>query len=149
MSEPDRLWYSIEARRARHERALDRAVEDLASTRLWTPLTAGLHGIRLRATAGAEGIPRDGHLADASLSRRTGYLVAVRVCHVEFFPAAIRADLGRQHGYHALGRFPEPPSLRDFWAALLAHELSHCRRGPHGEVRAMAWEARALRALEG
>ncbi|HVL64406.1 MAG TPA: hypothetical protein VM573_04455, partial [Actinomycetota bacterium] len=40
-----------------------------------------------------------------------------------------------------------PPTRRQFWAAILAHELAHCRPGQPGERFAYSWTGKAFDAL--
>ena len=127
------------------------AIEDLKTVGMWRELTGHLYRVELDSRRGVANVPEDGHLADAYF---TGIVEDGRggaVCDVMFFSSAIVADLARWRDYYSRGLLPDPaPSLREFYGALLAHELAHCRRGgwgKDGEDVAQAWERRALEAL--
>ncbi|HEX2236339.1 MAG TPA: hypothetical protein VHK89_08695, partial [Actinomycetota bacterium] len=135
-------------------RILARAVRDLHRLRLWAPLTRHLDAITLTARPGRANIPHDKHLADAFLGAvflrgRSG-----AGCDIRFYPAAIALDLRRQAAYHAdAGLSRAPPTARQFWVALLGHELAHClpprvRFRQRGERTAERWEKRVLEAAK-
>ena len=125
------------------------AVRDLKEIGLWSRLTAHLYRIELDSRSGSGNVPEDGHLADAYFTGIVDEAGGGVVCDVMFFPSAVVADLQRWREYYARGLMAqEPPTLRGFYGALVAHELAHCRRGPRGEAVARAWEERALDALE-
>ena len=124
------------------------AVSDLKAIDMWRDLTDHLYVIELDSRFGSANAPEDGHLADAYftgiIDKRGGGVV----CDIMFFPAAVTADLVRWRDYFARGLVAEaPPTVRAFYGSLLAHELAHCRRGPHGEKVATGWEERARGAL--
>jgi len=124
------------------------AVRDLKRVDLWPRLTDHLYEIELDSRAGTANVPPDGHLADAYFTGVVDERGAGPVCDVMFFPSAVAADLVRWRQYYAAGVMASPaPTERAFYAALVAHELAHCRRGARGEPVARAWEARALRAV--
>jgi hypothetical protein len=126
-----------------------RAVRDLKRLDLWGPLTDHLYVIEVGSRLGRDNIPRDGHLADAYITGVVEEKGAGALCDIMFFPTAITDDLARWRTYHANGYLDAPPpSLRQFWAALLAHELGHCMEGPRGEKVAERWERRALHRFE-
>lgn len=124
------------------------AIRDLKTVDLWSRLTEHLYRVELDSRAGVANVPEDGHLADAYFTGIVDEQGGGVVCDVMFFPEAIAEDLGRWRTYYAAGRVAEaPPRLREFYGALVAHELAHCRVGPRGEPVARAWERRALAAL--
>jgi hypothetical protein len=121
-------------------------VTDLEDLGLWSRLTGHLDSHPLRALTGRSRIPRDGHLADSlyrSLDSDGG-----RFCRVTFYPSAMREDLARQRYYYERGLVrAQPPTMREFWTMILAHELTHCRDQRRGERAALAAEARVLELL--
>jgi hypothetical protein len=124
------------------------AVADLKKVGLWKKLTGHLYVVKFGSRLGSENVPEDGHLADAYLTAQIDGDVAGGRCDVMFFTTAIKQDLTRWVTYHAQGLLTEePPSLRQFWASIMAHELAHCLRGANGEGVAQQWEERALKAL--
>ena len=127
---------------------VDRAIEDLQTLGFWRPLTRHLYYLRIGSRPGVESIPEDGHLADALFSARFDRRGSGLFCDIVIFVAAIDADRARWAAYYAAGRQRPPPSRRQFWAGVLAHELAHCRPGPHGERVAERWEERVLTALQ-
>jgi hypothetical protein len=130
-------------------RFVRRAVRDLKRLDLWAPLTDNLYVIEIGSRLGRDDVPRDGHLADAYITGLVEEEGAGALCDIMFFPTAITDDLARWRTYHANGYLDAPPpSLRQFWAALLAHELGHCMEGPRGERVAEEWERRALHRFE-
>lgn len=126
------------------------AVGDLKDVRLWRGLTRGLFVARIGVRTGRAGVPADGHLAEARISYWSDEDGAGRMCHVILYAQAVMEDLARQRAYAAEGRLEGPlPSLRELWAAVLAHELAHCLDGGTEEAAARAWERRALGRLIG
>ena len=126
-------------------RLVHRAVRDLKRLDLWGPLTRHLYVVELGSRLGRDDVPRDGHLADAYVTGLVEEKGAGALCDIMFFPTAVTDDLARWRTYHASGFIEEsPPSLRQFWAGLLAHELGHCMEGPRGERVAETWERRAI-----
>ena len=128
-------------------RAVDRAVEDLKRLGFWRRLTRQVESVIVSTRPGAGNVPEDGHLADAirnvTLGRPPGY-----TCDVMIFSHALERDVALQRVYYAQGRLPHPaPTLRQFWAVILAHELAHCTdRGASGEGYSTTWERRVLEA---
>ena len=125
------------------------AVWDLKELGYWPRLTRHVTEVRISTRAGRGSMPKDGHLADAilnvQLGKRPGY-----VCDVMIYSTALADDVGRQAGYYSAGtlRAP-PPTLREFWAVILAHELAHCsERGQRGEVYSTKWERKVLAAYD-
>jgi hypothetical protein len=130
-------------------RLVRQAVRDLKRLDLWGPLTDHLYVIKVGSRLGRDNVPRDGHLADAYITGLVEEEGAGALCDILFFPTAITDDLARWGTYHANGYLEAPPpTLRQFWAALLAHELGHCMEGPRGERVAERWERRALHRFE-
>lgn len=124
------------------------AIADLKAIGLWDDLTGHLYVLKIATRPGLEDIPADGHLADALLTAAVDEYGMGSACDIMFFPAAIARDLERWRGYFADGLVPDPPpTLRQYWASILAHELGHCLNWEGGEPFAERWEARALEAL--
>jgi hypothetical protein len=124
------------------------AIRDLRRVGLWRRLTDEHHAVRFGSRPGRDAIPEDGHLADAYLTAQIDGRRGGSLCDVMFFPAAIRDDLARWRTYHTRGLLADPaPTDREFWGAIMAHELAHCLDGGKGEPAAMRWERRALAAL--
>ena len=122
-----------------------RAMRDLKAVNLWLPLTKHLYKIKFQSRLGAASIPEDGHLADAFLTAGFGERAQGRLCDIMFFPNAISRDLDRWRYYYSQGALAEaPPTLRQLWAAVTAHELGHCFPGGPGEKVAQRWEHKAL-----
>lgn len=150
----------FETNKAEQKRFLH-AIKDLDRLGFWKRLTKGLFAIEMETHPGARsevGV----HLADAALNHTLAGGEAQVVCDIRFYPLAIRGelriwkrilDLGitprRWRDYNDNGSFDEiPPKLDDFWSAILAHELSHCLVGPHGERQAQKWEYKTIRRLK-
>lgn len=144
-----------------HEEGLFRkAVRDLARVGVWKSLTEGLHSVELETHPGARS-EAGVHLADAVLSHAIVENRPLVVCDIRFYPRAIRQELriwrrvrgvgvspSQWRDYNENGIFDEPqPTKRQFWASILAHELSHCLVGPHGERAAQDWEYKTMRRL--
>lgn len=130
------------------KRRVRRAIRDLKAVKLWYPLTRHLYKVKFQSRLGAVAIPEDGHLADAFLTAGFGDGVQGRLCDVMFFPNAIARDLDRWSLYYEQGAVADPPpTLRQLWAAVTAHELGHCFPGGPGEKVAQKWERRALAKL--
>ncbi|MDQ3941100.1 MAG: hypothetical protein M3238_07110, partial [Actinomycetota bacterium] len=127
---------------------LTTAIEDVKAIGFWDELTAHLYLVKIDSRRGRLNVPTDGHLADTYYTGVIDERGAGPLCDVMFFPTAVADDLVRWRDYFADGRIAEaPPSLGDFYASLLAHELAHCGTGPRGEPVARAWERRARAAL--
>ncbi|MFP5299296.1 MAG: hypothetical protein ACLGHL_09955, partial [Actinomycetota bacterium] len=144
---PRRLLVENEAF-GRSKGRVARAIADLKKVDLWKPLTRRLYAVKFGSRTGKVNIPDDGHLADAYLTARVDGDVGGAFCDIMFFPSAMIADLERWRTYYSQGLIAEaPPSARQFWASIMAHELAHCLKGKNGEPVAMAWEERALAAV--
>ena len=134
------LGLSVEDRRR-----VDRAVADLKELGFWKRLTRPVETVVVSTRPGASRAPRDGHLADAvrnvQLGRRPGY-----VCDVMIYSQALVDDVARQAVFYDQGRLSAPPpTLRQFWAVILAHEVAHCSdAGQRGESHSTRWERRVL-----
>ena len=133
-----------------------RAIADLKALGFWRRLTRHLYLVQISSRPGLENIPKNEHLADALLSAYVDERGAGPLCSIMFFPAAIERDLARQNLLHSRGLLQRPaPSVRHFYAALLAHELAHCLLGHESrrgiptqgpEPLARRWEDRVLEA---
>ena len=131
------------------EKRLRRVIRDLKAVGLWRPLTRHLYKVKFDSRLGAVSIPDDGHLADALLTAAFDPEAQGRLCDVMFFPNAIAQDLDRWRLYYQQGTtLHPPPTLRQMWAGVTAHELAHCFPGGPGEKFARKWERRALRRLQ-
>lgn len=129
---------------------VDRAIQDLRAIGMWRRLTGDLYAVRFATRPGREQVPDDGHLADAYLTAEIDGRTGGSLCDVMFFPTAMSDDLSRWRTYHSQGLLADPPPTdRQFWASIMAHELAHCLDGGRGEGVAMRWERRALRRLRG
>jgi hypothetical protein len=129
-------------------RRVRKAMRDLKAVNLWLPLTRHLYKVKFQSRLGVASIPDDGHLADAILTAGFGKRAQGRLCDVMFFPNAIARDLDRWHLYYGRGAVIDPPpTLRQLWAAVMAHELGHCFPGGPGEKVARKWERKALARL--
>jgi hypothetical protein len=130
------------------EKRVRRAMRDLKAVNLWLPLTKHLYKVKFQSRLGASAIPEDGHLADAFLTAGFGETAQGRLCDVMFFPNAIARELDRLRLYYSQGLLTNPPpTLRQLWGAVTAHELGHCFPGGPGEKVAQEWEGRALEKL--
>lgn len=142
------------------QRLFQATVRDLVRVGVWRKLTRGLHSVELETHPGARS-KAGVHLADAVLSHAVLEGKPLVVCDIRFYPRAIRQELrlfrrvkelglspDEWRDYNDNGVFDEPtPDKSDFWASILAHELSHCLVGPHGEQAAQAWEYKTMRRL--
>lgn len=127
---------------------LRRAIEDVKRIGFWNDLTRHLYLINIDSRLGTLNVPPDGHLADAYYTGTIDERGAGALCDIMFFPTAVTQDLSRWRLFYSQGRIAEPPpTLQDFYASLVAHELAHCRPGPRGEPVARSWERRARDAL--
>jgi hypothetical protein len=132
----------------RSKRRLQRAISDLKKVDLWYPLTKHLFKLKLASRLGVSNIPEDGHLADAVLTGAIEEDAQGRLCDLMFFPNAIAQDIDRWRLYYSQGALIDPPpTLRQFWGSILAHELGHCFPGSPGEKVAERWEREALERL--
>lgn len=128
---------------------VDQAVADLKELGFWPELTKHVVHVRIATRPGPERIPTDGHLADAlmnvQLEPRPGY-----VCEIMIFSDALANDVTSQLNYYFDGRLStRPPTLRQFWAVILAHEVAHCSpKGQKGEELSTEWEQRVLGAFD-
>lgn len=124
---------------------LARAKRDLEMLGFWSDLTQHLYVVKVASRLGRTYVPDDGHLADAFLTAQIDEGGQGGLCDIMFFPTAIADDLQRWSRYHEQGYIADPPPTpRQFWAALLAHELAHCLNHGSGETVAERWEARVL-----
>ncbi|MDQ3659857.1 MAG: hypothetical protein M3454_02100 [Actinomycetota bacterium] len=126
--------------------AMSAAVAEIKRLRLWRAMTSHLTRLHIRARPGRSAVPQDRHLAD-SLYRPTRDAEG-RFCRITFYPRAMRDDLARQRFYFSEGRLPaKPPTMGQFWVAILAHELAHCRDHMRTEKAALRVEHRVLERL--
>jgi hypothetical protein len=124
------------------------AIRDLRRIGLWSRLTDHLYIVKIGSRLGRGGVPADGHLADALLTAQVEEEGGGALCDIRFYPTAMADDLVRWAQYYAQRLLPEPPpTLRQFWGAILVHELAHCLGEGKGERVADRWEKRALRGL--
>ena len=127
---------------------VDKAVSDLKDLGFWRELTKHVVQVNVATRPGLERIPEDGHLADAimnvQLEPRAGY-----VCEIMIFSDALANDVTDQLGFYLDGRLSTPPpTLRQFWAVILAHEVGHCSpKGQKGEAHSTEWEQKVLAAF--
>lgn len=127
---------------------VDQAVADLKELGFWRDLTKHVVHVKIATRPGLERIPEDGHLADAiqnvQLDPRPGF-----VCDIVIFSEALANDVTDQMGFYLDGRIStQPPTLRQFWAVILAHEVGHCSpKGQKGEAHSTKWEQRVLSAF--
>lgn len=130
-------------------RRIARAVRDLRELGYWKELTAHVVRVAIAGRPGAGRVPRDGRLAQAVSTLHTTGRYPGSWCEIAIFPHALEEDIERQAVYYSQGRLAAPPpSLREFWAVILAHELAHCSpRGQKGEAYSTEWEARVLAAF--
>lgn len=126
--------------------AMSAAVAEIKRLHRWRRMTSHLTRLHIRARPGESAVPQDRHLAD-SLYRSTRRGEG-RVCRVTFYPRAMRDDLAKQRYYYSQDRLPvEPPTMDDFWVAILAHELTHCNDRMRTEKVALRVERRVLERL--
>ena len=124
------------------------AIADLKREGLWRPLTKHLYVVKVGSRLGRSNVPEDGHLADAYLTAQIDEGVGGSLCDIMFFTTAMADDLARWRTYNAQGLLDDPaPTRRQFWASILAHELSHCLDHGSDEEVAERWEAKALDAV--
>ncbi|MFN2390285.1 MAG: hypothetical protein ABR575_11880 [Actinomycetota bacterium] len=123
-----------------------RAVADLKALGFWDDLTDHLFVVQIGSRLGRTNVPEDGHLADACLTGLVDERGSGGFCDIMFFPTAMADDLARWDSYHERGLMPDPPpTWRQFWASILAHELAHClRHGKGGEPLSEEYEQRVL-----
>lgn len=127
---------------------VDQAVTDLKELGFWRDLTKHVVHVKIATRPGLERIPEDGHLADAiqnvQLDPRPGF-----VCDIVIFSEALTNDVTDQQGFYLDGRISTPPpTLRQFWAVIVAHEVGHCSpKGQKGEAHSTKWEQRVLAAF--
>lgn len=126
-----------------------RAVRDVKSTGYWKELTGHLYSVRIGVRPGDERIPEDGHLADAVRTLKLDGDLGGVYCQITFYSAAMSNDLVRVGQYFDQGLIATPPpSERQFYAAILGHELAHCLGEGKGEPVARTWEERILKAVK-
>ncbi len=123
-----------------------RAIRDLKKLGFWDDLTDHLFIIQVASRDGRTNIPEDGHLADAFLTGQVDERGSGGRCDIMFFTSAMADDLVRWERYYDQGLLPEPPpTWRQFWASILAHELAHClRHGTGGEPLSEEYERKVL-----
>ena len=126
---------------------VNQAVADLKAIGLWDDLTNHLYVVNIQSRPGTSNIPDDRHLADAFLTAQIDEQGSGGLCSIMFFPAAVRGEYAELLAYAADHPTYEAPSLRDFWASILGHELGHCFKGQPGEDVARRWEHRVLEEL--
>lgn len=132
----------------KHRSRISRAIADLKVVGMWKRLTRELFVVELSARPGRAFVPEDAHLADAYRTLDIRGEHAGVLCDITFYPRAMLDDLERWRSYFERGLMAEPPpTARQLWAAILAHELSHCLKRDNDEDSAQAWERRALRAV--
>jgi len=126
--------------------AMNAAVTEIKRLHRWRAMTSHLTRLNIRARPGKSAVPQDRHLAD-SLYRPTRR-VEGRFCRVTFYPRAMRDDLAKQRYYYSQDRLPvAPPTMDEFWVAILAHELAHCNDQMRTEKVALRVEHRVLELL--
>jgi len=126
--------------------AMNAAVAEIKRLHRWRAMTSHLTRLNIRARPGKSAVPQDRHLAD-SLYRPTRR-VEGRFCRVTFYPRAMRDDLAKQRYYYSQNKLPaEPPTMDEFWVAILAHELTHCNDQMRTEKVALRVEHRVLELL--
>jgi hypothetical protein len=129
------------------QQRVNQAVADLKAIGLWDDLTSHLYVVNIQSRPGTSNIPDDRHLADAFLTAQIDEQGSGGLCSIMFFPAAVRGEYAELLAYAADHSTYEAPSLRDFWASILGHELGHCFKGQPGEDVARRWEDRVLEEL--
>lgn len=115
----------------------------------WDDLTEHLDFVVVRTRPRESRIPEDGHLADSLYTVDIGPGPDGLVCDVLIFSEALENDVALQASYYEQGSLDAPPpSLRQFWAVIVGHELAHCTdKGQEGEKRPTRWERRILEAM--
>lgn len=132
----------------RSHRRVARAIRDLKTAGMWKKLISErLYVLEIQSREGVARVPDDKHLADATLQGYIDDEGSGGRCYILFYPVAIERDLAVQQRGFELGFWDEPPSVRQFWAAVLGHELGHCLDWDGGEPVAEKWEAQTLEAL--
>lgn len=128
---------------------VQRAIRTLEELGFWDELTGHLHTVIVRTRPGERRKPLDGHLADSLYTARIGPGPDGLVCDIVIFSEALADDVEVQNSNYERGAVAVPaPSLKQFWAVILAHELAHCTTpGQRGERRSTRWEHRVLRAM--
>ena len=134
---------------AEEERRIARAVRDLRRLGYWKELTTHVVRVVIAGRPGEGRVPKDGRLAQALMTLHTTGPYPGSWCEIAIFSRALEEDIARQAVYYSEGRLAvPPPTLRQFWAVILAHELAHCSpRGQKGEGYSTDWEARVLAAF--
>lgn len=134
---------------AEEERRIARAVRDLRELGYWEELTTHVVRVVIAARPGEGRVPKDGRLAQALMTAHSTGRYPGSWCEVAIFPHALEEDIARQAVYYSQGRLAAPPpTLRQFWTVILAHELAHCSPlGQKGEAYSTRWEARVLAAF--
>ncbi len=112
---------------------------------MWRKLTGHLYVVKISSRPGPHDVPKDDHLADAYLRAYIDDEGQGAMCDIKFFPAALNKDLANWRYAYGRGTYPDPPpTARQYWAAILGHELAHCYEHGRGEPFALRWEARVL-----
>lgn len=149
-TEPRIARWTMRGPSGRYEkRRIRRAVRDIRALGYWDDLTAHVVRVVIAARPGPRSIPKDGRLAHALMTLHTRGPHPGSWCEVTIFARALSDDIERQAVYYSEGRLSAPPpTLDQFWAVILGHELAHCSpRGQKGEGYSSAWEARILDAF--
>jgi hypothetical protein len=132
----------------RNRRMVKRSIRDLKRIGFWRKLTKELFVVEISARAGRRFVPKDAHLADAFRTLDIRGNRAGILCDITFYPTAMADDLARWTSYHERGLISDPPpTRRQLWAVVLAHELAHCFMKGNKEPDARRWEKRALGAF--
>lgn len=128
---------------------VESAIRTLQRLGFWDDLTRHLVLVIVRTRPTESRIPKDGHLADSLFTVDIGPGPDGLVCDVLIFSQALEDDVALQGTYYEQGSLgAPPPSLRQFWAVILGHELAHCTdKGQEGEERSTRWERRILAAM--
>ena len=145
---PEKVQVTNAARTEEDRRRVDRAVQDLRLLGFWPRLTKHVVAVTISTRPGEASIPKDGHLADAQRYVRSKPTLDW-ACHVRIYSQALADDVDRQGVYYSEGRLASPPpTVRQFWAVIVAHEVGHCSpRGQRGEAYSTLWEERVLDAF--
>ena len=127
-------------------RLVKKGIGDVKRIGLWRPLTRDVDVIAMTAFDERWRVPPKGHLADAVLQATDENGVLQIRCDIQYYSHSIakQLDVFRYDASFGLG-LDRPRSLRELYAAVVAHELAHCLPGPHGEKVAQRWERKAVR----
>ena len=146
---PEKVGYVNAGLTAADRAHIGRAVRDLEELGFWKELTAHVVRVKIASRPGVGRILEDERLADSIMTVEVTGPWRGMWCDVLIYSTALAEDIEQQAVYYSEGRLSAPPpSLREFWAVILAHELAHCSpRGQRGEAYSTKWEGRVLRAL--